>query len=330
MDMRAFHAASTGFEKNEMAPVSCATRAPTAGREETAASRRAQDVLGDEGSRDLMTDDLKSEKIIVMEFGRQKVFDPVGRCIYCNANDCDLGDEHIIPQALAGNMILPAACCRDCEQIVGAKLEGRLLHKTQGMFAAMRLRLEYKSRRPKDRPKSLPYTVIGTDGIPRTVKVPAKKVPRHWMAIVTETSSGIIIGRDRRESARAAVYAMYDPNDFAAIGRPGEQVQFQGANDMRDFARFLCKIAHAITVAEYGLDAFEPWLPNFILGKDDCTLHYYFAGHENKTVDNNGDHSVSLGTWANDGVRIGVRVRLFCRYGTPDYEIAVGKFKKPS
>ncbi len=270
-----------------------------------------------------------SRSIIVKGVGRQKVFEPVGRCIYCGGCESKLGDEHIIPQGLGGNMILPAACCDDCGRVIGAQLEGRLLHKIKGMFAAVRLRSGYKSKRPKDRPKSLPYTVIGKDGVPRTVEVPAKKVPRHWIAFVTADSPGVIVGRGRTEPACIAMYSMYDPADFAAIARPGEQVRFSGAGEGRDFARFLAKIAHAMSVAEYGLDAFDPWLPDFILGKDDCALHYYVAGHENKAVDNNVDHSISLGTWANDGVRLGARIRLFCKHGTPDYEVAVGEFKKP-
>jgi hypothetical protein len=224
-------------------------------------------------------------------------------------------------------MILPAASCRDCERIVGSQLEGGLLHKTKGMFAAVRLRFEFKSKRPKDRPKSLPYTVIGVDGIARVINVPSKKVPRHWMAFLTNASPGIIVGRGRKDVVGCATYPMYDPADFAKLVSPGEKIKFAGSGTVGELARFLSKIAHATAVAAYGLDSFEPWLQNFILGKDDCDFSYYVAGHENKTVDNKCDHSVSLGTWEDDGLRIGARVRLFCKYGTPDYEVAVGKFK---
>ena len=268
--------------------------------------------------------------VIVAGHGRQKVFATVGRCIYCGAQDCDLGDEHIIPQALGGNLILPAASCRDCEREVGSKLEGRLTHKTDGMFAALRLRLEFKSKRPKDRPKSLPYAVISRDGLTRrTVDVPAKKVPRHWLAFVTTTEPGIIAGRGRTDPSLAAVYAMYNTQDFVGIGQPGESVQLTGKGEGRDLARLMAKIAHSAAVAEYGLDAFDPWLPNFILGKDDCTLDYYVSANENKKVDKNVNHRLTLGTWADDGVRIGALIRLFCDYGTPDFEVAIGKFKVP-
>jgi hypothetical protein len=266
-------------------------------------------------------------ELIVSGFGRRKVFAPVGRCIYCNAHDCNLGDEHIIPQALGGNMVLPLASCRGCERIIGAGLEGRILHKTEGPFAALRLRLDFKFKRPKDRPKALPFTVF-QDGISRVVQLPAKRVPRYWLAYITETSPGIIVGRKPDEPARGAAYWMWDTQDLAALSDLGNQITLRGAGDGRDLARFLAKIAHAMAVAEYGLDAFEPWLPNFILGSDNCTLHYYVAGHENKKADGKGIHLISLGTWGNDGLRIGARIRLFCKWGTPDYEIAVGKFKQ--
>ena len=153
-------------------------------------------------------------------------------------------------------------------------------------------------------------------------------MPKHWIAFVTKDLPGIIVGRKPKDPALGAVYAMYDAKDLAGIAQPGEQIRFSGSGDGRDLTRFLAKIGHAMSVAVYGLDAFEPWLPDFILGKEDCSLHYYVAGHENKTVDNKGIHSVTLGTWNNDGLRIGVRIRLFCKYGTPDYEVAVGKFKR--
>ena len=177
-----------------------------------------------------------ADPIIVTGFGRQKVFAPVGRCIYCGAGECDLGDEHIIPQALGGNMILPAACCRDCERIVGAQLEGRILHKTKGPFAALRLRLDFKSKRPKDRPKSLPFRVTGHDGIVRTVKIQANRVPKYWLAYVTETSPGIIVGRQPSDVARGAAYWMIDTDDMKALSDYGTQITISGAGDGRDLA----------------------------------------------------------------------------------------------
>jgi hypothetical protein len=268
--------------------------------------------------------------IVINGFGRQRIYPPVDRCIYCFAADCDLGDEHIIPQALGGNIILRSASCRDCEKVIGGGFEQRLTHKTRGMFAAMRLRHAYKSKRPKDRPHSLPFTFITHYGFNKRIKVPARLVPRYWLTLVMSQSPGIILGISPKTPALSSAYWQYHEQDLKDLLKwyPGYKIKLEGAGEVRDLTRLIAKIAHAMAVAEYGLDAFEPWLPQFILGKDDCSLHYYVAGHENKTVESLGDHKISLGTWENDGLRIGATVRLFCRYGSPDYEVAVGKFKE--
>jgi hypothetical protein len=245
--------------------------------------------------------------------------------------DCGLGDEHIIPQALGGNIILQSASCGCCEKIIGGGFEQRLTHKTKGMFAAMRLRHAYKSKRPKNRPTSLPFTFIDRYGFSRRIKIPAKLVPRYWLTWVMAQSPGIILGLPPEAPALGAAYWQWHEQDIKDLAKwyPGYRIKLEGAGEIRDLSRLIAKIAHAMAVAEYGVDAFDPWLPQFILGKDDCTLHYYVTGHENKTVETLGDHKISLGTWENDGVRIGATVRLFCRYGSPDYEVAVGKFKEP-
>ncbi|HEY1864732.1 MAG TPA: HNH endonuclease, partial [Roseiarcus sp.] len=243
---------------------------------------------------------------IVKGFGRQRVFQPVNRCIYCFESNVPLGDEHIIPQALGGNMILPNASCRVCERIIGSSLEGSLTNKTVGMFAATRLRAGFKSRRPKERPKSLPHTITGLDGQKRIINIPANKVPRRWANYITLGSPGIIMGRSRYEPWPATFQWQVSQEDLADILQPGESITFDGEHfEMRDLARFLAKIGHAAAVAKYGLDAFEPWLPNFILGKDDCTFHNLVAWFPNSSQDKLGDHKVALGTWEEDGIRIG-------------------------
>jgi hypothetical protein len=141
---------------------------------------------------------------------------------------------------------------------------------------------------------------------------------------------GVIIGLPPNAPGRGSVITQFNQDDIKALAdrlRPGDGIQIKGSGEGRDLARLMAKIAHGIAVAEYGLDAFDPWLPNFILGKDDCALHYYVAGHENKTIETSGDHRVSLGTWEHDASLIGATVRLFCRYASPNYEVAVEKLK---
>lgn len=269
--------------------------------------------------------------IVITGFGRQRVYPPVGKCIYCFRMDCDLGDEHIIPQALGGNIILQSASCRDCEKIIGGGFEARLTHKIHGMFAALRLRHGFKSKRPKERPQHLPFTLTHHSGAQHRINIPARLVPRYWLTLVTSHDPGIILGMDPHAAGVGALRWQWQQQDVDKLLRwyPGYSLTFSGAGEIRDLMRLMAKIAHAMAVAEYGVDSFDPWLTGFILGKDDSSLSYYVAGQVNETVDISGDHKVSLGTWRDDGIRIGAIVRLFCRYASPDYRVAVGKFKEP-
>ena len=267
---------------------------------------------------------------IIKGFGRQRVYPPVGRCIYCFTAQTSLGDEHIIPQALGGNVVLPKASCRLCEKIVGGELEGRVLHKTRGPFASMRLREGYKSKRPKERPTSITLKFFTDDGKEQFIQIPAHEAPRYWMTFITPSSPGKVLGKAAHsDPSPAALITQFVPEDLATLSKYGNHVSIRGSGTIGDLSRFIAKIAHGAAVAEYGLDGFDAWLPEFILGNDVSNFDYFVAGHENATAEREGDHKIMLGTWDNDGIRLGALVRLFCKYGGPDYTVAVGQLKIP-
>ena len=89
-------------------------------------------------------------------------FEPVGICIYCGKKNAKLGDEHIIPYGLGGQLILQAASCKACETIT-AKFEGVVQRTIYGDF---RMRHNLPSRRKRDRlhrqPLSFLYSAILT------------------------------------------------------------------------------------------------------------------------------------------------------------------------
>src|SRR5215212_3632262 len=78
-----------------------------------------------------------------------KRYKPVGTCIYCGSVD-DLRDEHIIPKALNGDWILPAASCRVCEAIT-SKFEMKVL---RGPLWPPRRALNLQSRHRDRQPDS--------------------------------------------------------------------------------------------------------------------------------------------------------------------------------
>lgn len=280
--------------------------------------------------------------IVVTGSGRQFVFDPVRQCIYCDAlrykegTSRKLGDEHIICQALGGNIVLPEASCSKCEQEIGVKLEGHLTHKTRGIFASARLRLDYRSKRPKDRPNSLQFQVRDRIGQLRWVDVPAKKVPLMSHGFRTLERPGIIDGKHPNHGVHFAPWFGYHESDFKEIARPGEEIVLPEVtpDDYLKLARMIAKIGHAQCTAAFGHGAFTPLLRDFILGKDNTPFWHYIGADDTVQPETKGHHRVNTAclqpNWPIDPFCfIIARVRLFSRWGGPDYLVAVGKSEKP-
>jgi hypothetical protein len=105
-----------------------------------------------------------------------KYFAPVGRCIYCGSTD-SLSDEHIIPFALGGDLILPEASCSCCRKITG-QFEQTCCRLIMG---PTRIRMKIQTRRPKERPDRLNFHVMRNDGTFDLVSEPIKDHPTELM-----------------------------------------------------------------------------------------------------------------------------------------------------
>ena len=83
---------------------------------------------------------------------------PVGCCIYCgDGTDLDyLDDEHIIPLAFNGALVLPESSCRKCAHIINQQVENPVLSQEWERFRAKHM---LPTRRPKNRRK---YVRLGT------------------------------------------------------------------------------------------------------------------------------------------------------------------------
>lgn len=88
----------------------------------------------------------------------------VGRCIYCGSSD-SLEDEHVVPYALGGTLVLPKASCRACATITG-QFEQKFLR--EDAMRAVRAFRELPSRtRHVDAPTTLQAHVRLPDGSER-------------------------------------------------------------------------------------------------------------------------------------------------------------------
>jgi hypothetical protein len=85
--------------------------------------------------------------------GRQ--FGPVEQCIYCGATNVTLTDEHLMPSALGGDLVLVRASCISCQKEINEKVENVVLD----WFRNIRYVRKMGFRRLKKRPKTLPLAV---------------------------------------------------------------------------------------------------------------------------------------------------------------------------
>ena len=86
-------------------------------------------------------------------------YEPVNECIYCDATE-NLSDEHVIPFALSGRIVLPAASCPGCATMT-SRIELKVL---RGIMHPARLVGAYPSRNKKQQPKRVTERLIDQNG----------------------------------------------------------------------------------------------------------------------------------------------------------------------
>ena len=98
----------------------------------------------------------------------------VGECIYCASTKEPLTKEHAVPYGLNGPWTLLAASCAGCSDI-----KHRFERDTlKGLYPAIRAVLAMQTRRPKERPRTLPL-VLENQGVRRTKDVTLTEFPLY-------------------------------------------------------------------------------------------------------------------------------------------------------
>lgn len=263
----------------------------------------------------------------------RKVYDPVGRCIYCGstayAPDSTrfLATEHIIPLALSGTLDLPQASCRRCERIINP-WETKLL---KGALLGCRTHLGLETRRPKDRPKALP--LFDPRMTPdRKMMVPIEDYPASLLLATFDAPhllTGVIFGDDQV----AGVWMHYFKDVAELLAKKyGLDVFATTSLDVFALCRTLGKIAHAYTVAELGIDGFVHMLPNYIVGQHyDEWASYYVGGLPRAEPSTSNLHEIEIEIPTGETWRyVVVRIRLFASVGAPTYRIVSGQRLAPT
>lgn len=259
----------------------------------------------------------------VLPYPRGQSYAPVGHCIYCgvNAENSALQREHIIPYGLNGTLTLPAASCAKCSAVTG-QIESFCL---QQMFVDVRTHLGLASRSHRRNKKQRPMPRIGlVDLNGKTRRWLEIAIDQHPFALATLALPEAGMLCDRPVNTPIMVQFQLIPS-AAFIERfadlPANRALHYTVNHIF-LGRLLAKIAHGFATAEYGAGAFDPLLPEVILGRSSDIFH--LVGGE-LHLEQQGDDCFHKLVVTTRGDLVTTYIRLFAFMDAPAYRIVVGR-----
>ena len=226
--------------------------------------------------------------------------------------------------ALNGHIVLPEASCRACAVVTGA-IERHCLRE---MLIEPRVHLKMRTRRPKQRPTTLPVFYDGPHGKEKR-ELPISEHP--LVLRLPRLGRAPILAGGRRDGPWVEHLA---PPFWTFVGFP------KGTGDVKDrvaalgefatnftysptqFALMLAKIAHAAVVAYRGYGSFEPLLNRIIIEKS-TDVHDYVGGQPQPlTIESDTVFHVLV---RNGRDYVAAELCPFAHLGAPVYEVVVGR-----
>lgn len=252
-------------------------------------------------------------------------FDPVDSCIYCGRLS-DLTDEHIVPFALGGRLILPKSSCRACAKVTSA-FERECL---RGFMLDARTAGGYPTRRPRKRPTTLPLEVT-SEGEQELLRLEPSDHP-GFLFLPRFERAGILAGGEPRSGLLVnGVETLYFGKAPPAVASEldAEGLRYSAQLPAYAFARLIAKIAYSYAVGARGLLPLShaTVLPLILRGQNDAS-QWVGSSDFRLEVESKGPlHALSSG-WIPDpsgssrGLLL-VRVKLFASSGASGYEVVV-------
>jgi hypothetical protein len=199
-------------------------------------------------------------------------YSPVGKCIYCGTAEWEsgsgrkLGDEHIIPLSIGGNLLLPQASCKRCERLTCQAETIALDNHLQGPRRYLGLKGRtpaHKQRRklPLFVPGAEEKVMVNVEDYPSTLYLPRLGNPPILQPLVSQAEvpqpGWFFQWFNYREGVLRSKYGV---ERWAAV-----------AIDLPIFCRMLAKIGHAYAAANIGLDGFVPFLCDALTDPESIT-----------------------------------------------------------
>ena len=242
----------------------------------------------------------------------------VGECIYCGATH-DLGKEHAVPYGLNGHWTLLQASCRDC-----ADITHRFERDTmRGMLKPVRVALGMQTRRPTQRPKTLPL-VLEVNGERRTIDLSANQYP-VYLPTPSFPPPGYVTGAPSQVGVPTDLRFLYLAGPSFEDFIRAQSAEFAGAClnfSPPDFARTLAKIGFASAVFVLGIAALRHSpIRQVILGHDPCVGHWVGSWIGEEVNEPKGLHAIKVRA---SGADVHVVIRLFAQFAAPEYHVVLG------
>ena len=249
---------------------------------------------------------------------------PLNKCMYCGAKE-SLTDEHIIPYAIWGHLVLPKSSCKTCAEIT-SKIERKSL---KGFMQDMRTVANSPSRRKNKRPKSVQRNLLYSDGMTKEKYFNPKNtysiltVPMFSRASIfggAFISNGInVIGHEQLSFGK-------DISQFISENN-AQGIEGIDSIDVISFARLLAKIAYGLAIVEHGSFPLEesPLIPIILNQSHDVG---FWVGSLNSSLSSsNSESKHSYLTKSNkynfSSVQTKTIIQLFENSGLSAFEVAV-------
>jgi hypothetical protein len=250
-------------------------------------------------------------------------YGPANECIYCRSKK-GLSKEHIFPAGFDGNIVILKASCSVCQKEINDNIENPLMH---GMFKDVRYKLAMGLQRAKKKPKrpKSRFVSVGPYGRLGKLLVPYKDYP-NFVVMPRLPPPGILREKSAEQSSKEFSHSWRAFGSFASrhIGQ-----RFEQKYNLPIFVRQLAKIAHGHAVLKFGLDGFESYLTDIILGKDVALRAPFLIGEAlgAKVPRFDNDHAVGMRVDGESSL-ISVDIQLISFLRTPVYRVIAGKHLK--
>jgi hypothetical protein len=196
---------------------------------------------------------------------REHNYPPSGQCLYCQADIAayapdDITNEHIVPRALNGSLILLNGACSACAKLSNESYENTALNND--LLIARRL-LELKKSRHRGKkhnkpPMPLPAVAKGdhtqSDGADMFTEALSKDEYPQIFGLVLFPPAGLLKGIDRGAGIASMRIQFFNlgPKQSTASGVTTRYPFVNGP-----FAKMIAKIGYCYAVAERGFSAFD-------------------------------------------------------------------------